>query len=62
MRTEADILYENGDFWIAKNKRGDYEIYRNGLTHATLHATVGRNLTNAWERAKAECDRRAAQS
>lgn len=46
-------------FWIKKNAIGDYEIYQIGVTHSTRVATIGRNLKDAWERAKTECERRA---
>jgi hypothetical protein len=59
LKKEKDILFEDDDFWVCANAKGDFEIYRNGVTHATRCAVVGRNLANALERAKTECSRRA---
>lgn len=58
-RGEREILYDRDGFWIKKNAIGDYEIYQIGVTHSTRVATIGRNLKDAWERAKTECERRA---
>ncbi len=58
---EKDIVYESGNFFVIKTQRGDFKVYRSGLTHATLVATVGRNLTGgSLKRAKEEADRRHA--
>lgn len=31
--TEQDIMHENGDFWVGRNK-SDYTVYRSGITHS----------------------------
>lgn len=34
--TERDIMHENGDFWVLKDRRrGAYTVFRNGATCAT---------------------------
>lgn len=52
------ILYENGDYWVTKAP-GGYQIMLNGPTAARVVGTIGSGFTNAFELAKAECDRRA---
>lgn len=61
MMKEADILYQNGDHWIIADRRGNFEVYRLEVTHGVRCAIIGRNYTNAFERAKAECDRRESE-
>ena len=51
------ILYEVGQFWVCLGTRG-YEVYKNGATHSTRVATIGKSL--GFERAKAEADKRAS--
>lgn len=58
--TEADILHDNGLFWVRENRRGDFEVYRSGLTHSTRVALFGHGLKNAFKRACNEADRRHA--
>ncbi|MNP67344.1 hypothetical protein D3C76_1631670 [compost metagenome] len=31
---ETDILYEDGNYWIAKDKIGNFIIYKNTITHS----------------------------
>lgn len=62
MLSEANILYENGDYWVCAAAKGGFEVYRNTITHAGRCAIIGKgpgpNL--GLERAKVECDRLAA--
>lgn len=30
---ETDIVHENGDYWVLKEKTS-YTVYKNGITHA----------------------------
>lgn len=54
------VIYETGDFWVQKNSRGDFEVYRSGDTHSVRVATFGKSLPNAHERAVNEAQRRHA--
>lgn len=60
---EEDILYQNGEYWVAKNpipKLG-YEVLKDENMFASIVMRVGEgpapNL--GIERAKSECDKRA---
>jgi hypothetical protein len=57
---ESHILYENGSYWVMADKKGGYEVYRNTITHSERCAIIGYRGAEGLERAKAECDRRAA--
>lgn len=61
MTRESDILYQNGPFWVCKAKKG-YEVYEDGVTHATRRAILGSDGPYWFERAKAEADRRAQKA
>ena len=50
------ILYENGPFWVCaaefgsgrfKPKSKGFEVYENGVTHATRRAVIGRLVARA---------------
>lgn len=58
---EADILYENGPFWVCRKGKG-FEVYRAGVTHSTRVASVGFEGQKGLDRAKAEADRRATEA
>lgn len=39
--TEADILYERGDFWVSRERdrrhpAGSFHVWRSGVTHSTV--------------------------
>jgi len=60
---ESDILFEIGDYWIAKARKGDgYEVWRNGVTHSTRCAVIGWNGEKGLERAKEEAIKRNSES
>lgn len=65
MLKESDILYQNGDFWVCKcywnKKHIGFEVYKNGITHSTLCATIGLGENYGLDRAIKECDKRANQ-
>ena len=52
------ILYENGNFWVCKAKRG-YEVYETGITHSVRCAIIGYEGPEGLAKARAEADRRA---
>ena len=55
---ESEILYENGDYWVCKAKKG-YEVYKSGFTHSTRCAVIGWDGQKGINRAIQEADRRA---
>lgn len=55
------ILYQRGNFWVCKAKKG-YEVYEDGMAHATRRAIIGSDGPQWFERAKAEADRRAKEA
>lgn len=59
---ESDILYQKGDFWVCKatDASKGFEVYRDGVTHATRCAIIGYKGDDGLQRAKTECDRRYA--
>ena len=57
---ESDILYENGDFWVTKGKKG-YEVYQSGVTHSVRVAVIGWEGEEGLTKARAEADRRATK-
>ncbi len=40
--TEADIMHEAGDYWVAR-QRGSYTVFRNIGTHSTSLAAFKRD-------------------
>ena len=56
MYTENQIAYENATHWVLDDDKNDYKVLRNGITHSTKCATIGRSL--GIERAIMEADRR----
>ncbi len=52
---EQEILYQNGDFWVCKGyKNGQhisYEVYKDGVTHATRCAVIGLGENHGLQRA-----------
>jgi hypothetical protein len=61
MTQESDILYQNGSFWVCKAKKG-YEVYEDGVTHASRRAIIGSDGPQWFERAKIVTDRRAEEA
>jgi len=59
--TEADIKYENGNYWVLDTGR-HYEVIENTITHGKIRYIVGYGPgpTLGLERAVRECDRLAA--
>lgn len=57
------ILYERAGHYVIKNAKGAYEVYRPNGTAATRCATIGEGAAPnlGFIRAKAECDKRAAE-
>jgi hypothetical protein len=58
MTTEKDIIFEKGDYWVLRTRKG-LEVLKNGATHSTVLAWIDlgdpdRNL----ERAKEFIDKR----
>ena len=69
--TEADILYENGDYWVAAEKFGTgrlkpksdgFRVWKSGPTHSTSAFIVGISGQAGLDRAIAETDRLAAKA
>lgn len=54
--TEADIMHENGDFWVGRDRSNRaYVVYRAGITHSVSDSAY--DLTpNGLSIAKARCD------
>lgn len=58
--TEDDILYESGKHWVCMSANGRaYQVFRTGLTHSVLVATIGKSL--GLQRAIDEAERREAK-
>jgi hypothetical protein len=53
----ANIIFESGEYMIVRAAKG-FEVYRQGLTHATRCAIIGYEGDKGLERAKAEIVRR----
>lgn len=51
---ESDIVYENGIFWVCKNKN-DYTVYKSGITHSVSDSSYEKN-EDGLSIAKARCD------
>lgn len=56
-----DICHETRNYFVIKVSTG-YEIYKNGITHATRCAQIGYKNQEGLSRAIAECERREAQN
>lgn len=57
MRKERDIVFEQGQFWVARTDKG-FEVYRAGATHSVRCAIIGFKGDEGFKRAKAEIERR----
>ncbi len=57
---EADIMHENGDYWVAR-ERGSYTVYRIGVTHSTSDSAYARTA-DGLSIAKARCNYLASRS
>lgn len=58
--TEADIMHENGAFWVGR-ERGAYVVYRVGVTHSTSDSAYEKTL-DGLSIAIARCDYLARRS
>lgn len=61
MKRERDIVFEIGAHFVIRAPKG-YEVYRQGLTHATRVAQIGQGYggNRALDRAIQEAERREA--
>jgi hypothetical protein len=57
-REATQLLYTAGRHTVRPRRGGGFVICRDGATHATVVATFGAGLADAFERAKVEADRR----
>ena len=57
MIREADIVYENGSFWVLRDRQagGAYVVLRAGLTHAVSDSAYALD-DDGLSIAKARCD------
>lgn len=53
----TDILYELGDYFVTRAKKG-FQVYKNLVTHSVCIANIGHEGQKGLERAKDEIDRR----
>ncbi len=69
MTRESDILYQNGRFWVRaaefgsgrfKPKSKGFEVWEDGITHATRRAIIGFEGQKGLDRAITEADRLAS--
>ena len=51
---ESDIVYENGDYWVAK-ERSAYTVYKSRLTHSVSDSSYQRDA-DGLSLAIARCD------
>lgn len=51
---EADIMHENGDFWVGR-ERTAYVVYRSGVTHSVSESAYAKT-PDGLSIAKARCD------
>jgi hypothetical protein len=60
MLKETDIAYEFGNYWVFAHRTGRFDVYKNGATHSTRCAQIGKGdgPRLGFPRAKAECLRR----
>jgi len=58
MKRENDILFEAGDYWVSREKKG-FKVWKNGHVHSTLVATIGYEGEKGSTRAIEECKKRA---
>lgn len=52
------IVYEHGDFYVTRNEKGHFLVYKMGATAATRVAYIGYEGQKGLDRAKAEIERR----
>lgn len=52
------IVFERGIFYVTRNSKGHFEIYKMGATAATRVAYIGYEGQKGLDRAKEEIDRR----
>ena len=57
-------MHESGNYWIAKIGKGHFEVYKNGVTHATRCDIIhySDDEPKALARAILLCERRAAET
>jgi hypothetical protein len=57
--TEADIVYQQGRYWIARASRfKGFEVYRNEGTHSVRCASIGWPNQAGLDKAKKEIEKR----
>ena len=55
---EHQIVYEKGTHWAARLPCGQFEVYRNEITHSVRCAIIGFSGDVGLQKAKREVDRR----
>ena len=60
MRKESDIIFEAGDYWVSRERKG-FKVWRGGFIYATLVATIGYEGEKGEKRAIEECKLRAGE-
>jgi hypothetical protein len=55
---EKDILMEIGDYYVIAAPKVGYEIYHNGITHATRIAQIGYAGDRGLQRCREEIEKR----
>lgn len=56
---EADILFEIGNYWVAKSdKHQGYDVFRCGVTHSVRCAIIGWEGDKGLQRAITEATKR----
>ncbi len=57
---EKDILYSASPYWVKRaDKFKGFEVYKDGITHATRCASIGYEGQLGLDKAIAECNKRA---
>ena len=54
----ADVMYENGDFWVCREGAG-FAVYKVEGTHSLRCAQIGYKGKEGYQKAIAEADKRA---
>lgn len=55
---EKDIVYSNSPFWVLDCKEKGFEVYQDGITHATRRVIIGYSREEGLKRAKYWCDKK----
>jgi hypothetical protein len=56
----SDILYQNGKYWVIKARHG-FEVYKDGITHATRAAIIGYEGNEGLNKAIKFCDNKNSE-